>query len=265
MTQILTTPVAAGDFEGGAGLDSSNGKPTLAERLMALAEAATYLGAFAFADLPEDEEGWGALGYSAMPDEGFWAFDTTNNAPRFWDGSIWRGATGAVGTASVAHFYTIGPVAAKGTNNVHALIDTALTTDTVAGFTNPDVPRNLRVVKSASWDGGTVTVTGTDQFDDPQTETFPALGAGTEVGTKIFKTVTASSHSIALDGGNGYSIGTGDLIGVPADLDAADTTAMAWVGTTPEAVTVDATEDAVTFTTVPAATTFMLLVNVVTS
>jgi hypothetical protein len=179
-----------------------------------------------------------------------------------WQGAV-EYATGTLVTTSrdsQARLFSIGPVAAKGTNDVHALIDTALITETVAGFTNPDVPRNLRVVKAVSWDGGTVTVNGTNQFDEVIAEVFPALGNGTEVGTKIFKTVTGALHSIALDGGNGFSIGTGDLIGLPVRL--ADAVGLGFVATVAEAVTVDTTYHGFTATTVPAATTFQVLANV---
>lgn len=179
-----------------------------------------------------------------------------------WEGGMGY-ATGtllATSSAISARLFSVGPVAAKGTTDVHALIDTTAITDTTVGFTNPVVPRNLRVVKSASWDGGTVTVTGTNQFDEVIEEVFPSLVAATEVGTKIFKTVTASRHSIALDGGNGYSIGTGDLVGLPARV--ANTVGLGYVGTTIEAVTMDATVHGFTPTTVPAATTYVVLANV---
>jgi hypothetical protein len=180
----------------------------------------------------------------------------------------WVGAveypTGTLAVVSgriASRLFSVGPVAAKGTTDVHALIDTTAITATSTGFTNPDVPRNLRVTKAASWDGGTVTITGTNQFDEVISETFSALGAGLEVGTKIFKTVTSSLHSIALDGGNGYSIGTGDLVGLPVQV--VNTVGFLWVGTTAEAVTIDATVHAFTPTTLPSATTYKVLANVI--
>lgn len=178
-----------------------------------------------------------------------------------WSGAV-EYATGTLVTTSrdpQARLFSVGAVAAKGTTEVHALIDTAAITETTTGFTNPDVPRNLRVTKAASWDGGTVTINGTNQFDEIISETFPALVAGLEVGTKIFKTVTGSLHSIALDGGNGYSIGTGDLIGLPVRV--ADTVGLGFVAAVPEAITVDATVHGFTPTTLPAATTYLVLAN----
>lgn len=157
----------------------------------------------------------------------------------------------------------LGTPAAKGTTDVHALIDSALVTDTTTGFTNPDVPRNLRVTKAASWDGGTVTVTGTDQNDNEIEEVFPALTDGLEVGVKVFKTVTAARRSIALDGGLGYSIGTGDKIGLGANVNLVDTDGLAFADGVGIDGTFDATYDAVALPTAPdGSVRFNVLVNI---
>ena len=179
-----------------------------------------------------------------------------------WKGAV-EYATGTLVTTSrdsQARLFTVGPAAAKGTTDVHALIDSVSLTETVAGFTNPDVPRNLRVTKAVSWDGGTVTVNGTNQFDEVISEVFPSVADGLEVGTKIFKTVTGSLHSIALAGGNGYSIGTGDLVGLPVRL--ADTVGLGFVAAVAEAVTINTTFHGFTPATLPAATTYLVLANV---
>jgi len=161
--------------------------------------------------------------------------------------------------APYAKLISVGPVAAKGTTDVHALYDNT-TADFPGPFTNPDVPRNLRVTKSASWDGGTITVYGTDQFDNVISETFDNTVA-TSVGTKIFKTVNRAVKSIPTGvAGNGASIGTGDLIGLPVHL--ADEVGQLQVGVTPEAVTLDSVLNSFAPTTVPAATTYILLVNI---
>ncbi len=155
---------------------------------------------------------------------------------------------------------SVGPVAAKGTDDVHAIYDDT-DADLPGPFTDPDVPRNLRVVKAASWDGGTILVTGTDQFDAAQTELFPALTAGTEVGTKIFKTVTAAVKSVPAGvAGDGVSIGTGDLIGLNARL--RNEVGLAFVAGVPEEIVLDDGVDAFTPDTTPAATTYLVLANV---
>lgn len=149
-----------------------------------------------------------------------------------------------------AKIYKIVDAAAKSTTAVHALIDSTSTDLVTTDITNPDVPRNLRVVKASSWDGGTVTVFGTDFNDIPISEVFPVLTAGTEVGTKIFKTVTGMQHSIALDGGNGYSVGTGDLLGLPS-IPTSTVHYLHLKDATPEDATLDTTYGGFTPTTAP--------------
>jgi hypothetical protein len=176
------------------------------------------------------------------------------------------GATALSGTVTMGgdapvatRLLSVGAVAAKSTTVVHALYDD-VTAEFPGPFTNPDVPRNLRVTKSTDWDGGTITVVGTDQFDAAVSETFNDVVEVT-VGTKIFKTVTSATKSIPAGvAGNGASIGTGDKVGIPIHI--YDTVGRLCVGTTDEAVTLDATYDAFTPTTTPAATTYTLLVNV---
>jgi len=159
-----------------------------------------------------------------------------------------------------ARLFLFSAPAAKGTTEVRALHDVATTDAITAGITNPGVPRNLRVTKAASWDGGTITVVGTDQFDAAITEVFPALVAGLEVGTKIFKTVTSFARSIALAGGTGVSIGCGDLIGIPVRVDSAY--GMLSLAGVSEAVTVSTTVHSFTPTSLPdGVSNYILLVN----
>lgn len=164
-------------------------------------------------------------------------------------------------TFSVARVFVIANASAAGTNDVHALLDTTSVAIVTTGITNPTIPRSLVVVKAASWDGGTVTVHGTDQFDAVISEVFPALTDGTETGEKIFKTVTGVQHSIALDGGAGFSVGEGPKLGLPAipsDADAYFFTC----ALVAEAATLDTTYGGFTPTTVPdGAVDYMLICN----
>lgn len=103
--------------------------------------------------------------------------------------------------------------AAKSANSVAA----ALAANAAGPFVisaSPAAPRNLRVVFATSWDGGNVTVIGTDQFDQPVTESFTGASNVTVVGTKIFKTVTSASKSAVGATANTASIGTGDKLGL---------------------------------------------------
>ncbi len=158
-----------------------------------------------------------------------------------------------------ARLISVGPIAAKDNDIVHALFDGI--TAFPGPFTNPLSPRNLTVTFSASWDGGDVTVVGTDQFDEEVSETFEDVAATTVAGVKIFKTVTsATKETPAGVAGAGASIGTGDKIGLLVHID--DEVGQLQVALTPEAVVLDATYHAFTPDTLPSATTYILLANI---
>ena len=80
-------------------------------------------------------------------------------------------------------------------------------------------PRNVTATFGATWDGGDITVTGTDQFDMPQTETIADTQSQTILGVKLFKTVTAISKQSVGTGDhatNTVTVGTGDKLAVVA-------------------------------------------------
>ncbi len=260
-TTPLRYPLAADHFDGEAGISRDNGRPGLVDILNTLL-AGGFLGVYAeAADLPTTAAEWQAIGFvSGAPEAGAWAHVTANSAPSFWDGAAWRTSGGALAPSGEARLLSI-VAAAKSTNSVHAsFLGDDASNDFPGPFTNPVTPRNLRVVYAALYDGGDTTITGTDQFDDPVEETFTAVAGTTVVGTKIFKTVTAATKSAVGAAAVGASIGTGDLIGIPAEL--ADEVAFLWVGTTAEAVVVDDTLNTFAPTTTPAGTTYKLLVNI---
>lgn len=77
-----------------------------------------------------------------------------------------------------------------------------------------DYPRNVLVSITgvAGGAGGTVSVTGTDQFGGTQSESIgfaTAAAGGTAVGTKVFNTISAATATFALIGGTG--VGTASL------------------------------------------------------
>ena len=128
-------------------------------------------------------------------------------------------------------------------------------------FTNPAYPRNLSCVAAAGYDGGAVTITGTDPADAALEETITPTPGGTEYGVKLFKTVTSALKAAVGVDAAAVSIGTGDKLWVGADV--ASAFGMLAVAGTHEAVTVDATYDAFTPTSAPDGTKdFTLLVNV---
>lgn len=156
---------------------------------------------------------------------------------------------------------SVGPIAAKSATAVHASVAGNAAANLFPGpITNPASPRNVTAVAAASYDGGSLTIVGTDQFDRPQTEVIAAVAASTVLGTKIFKTITSITKAAVGADAAGVSVGTGDKIGVPYNI--ANNVGHAYVGTTIEAATIDSTVDGFTPTTVPNATTYVLVANV---
>jgi hypothetical protein len=152
--------------------------------------------------------------------------------------------------------------AAKGTTDVHAAVAGNAASNTFPGpFTNPAQPRNLRLTMATSYDGGDVVVAGTNQFDEPISETFATGSNVVRVGSKVFKTITGATKAAVGANAATVSIGTGDKIALPFRVGSTVGTLQAT--TTNEAVTVDAVEHAFTPTTAPnGAIVFTLLVAV---
>lgn len=144
----------------------------------------------------------------------------------------------------------LGVPATASTTAVHAGFAGNNASNTFPGpFTNPDVPRNVTVTFAASWDGGDVTVVGTNQFDEAVTEVIADAAGTTVAGTKIFKTVTSATKQSVGAAADAASIGHGTKMGIPARLGAA-TGNLLFVTGVSEAGTWDATYDAVTPTSV---------------
>jgi hypothetical protein len=151
--------------------------------------------------------------------------------------------------------------AAKSATAVHASVLATAANLFPGPITNPVTPRNLSAVAAATYDGGSITIVGTDQFDKAQTEVIAAVANSTVYGTKIFKTVTSITKAAIGVAAAGCSIGTGDKIGV--NFNVANSTGLMYVGGVLEAVTVDPVADAWTATSVPnGALSFVALLNV---
>jgi len=168
------------------------------------------------------------------------------------------------GSPSRPAMLSIGPVAAKSATSVHASMqgDAVGAQVVTTGITSPVTPRNLRCVFGATWDGGAVTVTGTNQANAAITEVFTGTNT-TIVGAKAFKTVTRIAYpagGTGTTGTNTLTVGTGDTIGIAFDV--VDAVGMLHVGTTIEPVTVDPTYNTFIPTTTPSTTTYLLLCNV---
>jgi len=151
--------------------------------------------------------------------------------------------------------------AAKSATAVHASVLATAANLFPGPITNPVTPRNLSAVAAATYDGGSLTVVGTDLFDKAQTEVIAAVANTTVYGTKIWKTVTSITKATIGVAAAGVSVGTGDKIGVA--LNVANSTGLMFVGGAVEAVTVDPATDAWTATSVPnGALSFVALLNV---
>lgn len=105
--------------------------------------------------------------------------------------------------------------AADSVDGVHAGVAASAANAFPGPITAPDVPRALQCVFGVGWDGGNVTVTGTDQFDAALTEAFtsPGAGGGTVTGSKAFKTVTAIAKATVGASGATCSVGRYHLFG----------------------------------------------------
>lgn len=154
---------------------------------------------------------------------------------------------------------------AKGANVVHATVfgDAVGPVSITTGLTNPTTARNLQLAMGATYDGGNVTVTGTNQFDQVATETFTAGTTVTRIGNVMFKTVTKVAYAgggVGTHGTNTLDVGTGDKIAIVSNVVAA--VGLLYTDGAVEAVTIDATNDSFLPTTVPNGThSYVLLVD----
>lgn len=109
----------------------------------------------------------------------------------------------------------VNPVAANSTG-IHA----AVAANAASAFPGPfgsieTWGRTLRYVFAAMWDGGDIVVTGLDQFGRPQSETITSAAGSTVDGLKVFREVTAISHTVVGATANTVSVGIGPALGVP--------------------------------------------------
>jgi hypothetical protein len=169
------------------------------------------------------------------------------------------GATGADGTGavtgnsdttSVARIVGFQAPAAAGVD-VHAAIASDNAAPVTTALTNPAIPRSLQVVFTALWDGGDVTVQGTDQFDNPITEVIADNPGATVQGVKVFKTVTSiNQQTVGAGGGLTATVQTGTKLGLDVAIDGAGI-GLAHVDGAADAATFDSTYEGVTFASAP--------------
>ncbi len=160
--------------------------------------------------------------------------------------------------STVAKMFHFENPAAKAADDVHVafrgdLVPVDPTAVDAVTITSPVIPRNLRVTMAADWDGGNVKVYGTDQFDAVISETFLTGQTVLRVGLKAFKTVTKitkASLGVSASADNNASVGSGDALGVTAQLASVYGTGHL-IGTGFDSPTLDVTYNTVTFATAP--------------
>jgi len=133
-------------------------------------------------------------------------------------GATGADGTGATGSASIrtAPYNSFTAPAAASANGVHAAYGDDQPVNFPGPISNPAIPRNVTLTTAgAGWTGGDVTVTGTDQFDAPVSETLtPNAGGGLTTGTKIFKTITAIAKALVGVAATTCSVGWGNKLGL---------------------------------------------------
>jgi len=115
----------------------------------------------------------------------------------------------------VARWIDLGTPATAAHDSVAASVDGHAVSNafTVA---SPDVPRNATATFGSGWNGGDVTITGTDINGSPQNETITNNPGSTVAGVKIFTTVTAAAKATqgSSVSNNTCTLGAGTKLGV---------------------------------------------------
>ena len=101
---------------------------------------------------------------------------------------------------------------------VHAVVREDAALAFPGTFTNPATPRSLSINFGAGWQGGDVTITGTDQFGRVQSEVIADNAGNTVEGVKIFRTVTAAAKELIAGTTDTCTLQTGLKIGIPVPL-----------------------------------------------
>jgi hypothetical protein len=92
------------------------------------------------------------------------------------------------------------------------------TSSWTAGITSPEHPKAVRVVFAASYDGGNITLVGTDQLGRAQTEVVTANPNNTVEGVNIWKTITSIAKGTIGANAATFTVQTGLKVGLPVPL-----------------------------------------------
>lgn len=99
---------------------------------------------------------------------------------------------------------------------VTAVAGTAANALTVAA--QPDLPRTLTATFAAGWDGGDITIVGTDMFGDALTETLTANPGGTTSSAKAFASVTSVTKGAVGVAADTVKVGITNEVGTMCDV-----------------------------------------------
>lgn len=169
---------------------------------------------------------------------------------------------GGGGPAAFSKIFAVATPAISDLVSVHAALAGTAANMFPGPISNPDKPRNLQVFMATGWDGGDITVTGTDQFDISTSEIFTTGSNVIRVGSKVFKTVTDISKTTVGASAATASVGIGDTFGVSGVF--VDTTSyMLTAGNAAEPAVLSMTYNSFTPTTLPdGVVSYLLIVNV---
>ncbi len=156
------------------------------------------------------------------------------------------------------------PVAASNTSCVSTGLASNSASATFATPANPDVPRNVSVTAGANWDGGNVTVTGTDINGGAQNETITPTPGSTVAGAKIFTTVTGATKATqgSQSTSNTATLGYGTKLGVIGGLAIGPASAIYTRATTVACGALDVTNQGVDCSATPPDGTHAMVVNI---
>ncbi len=180
----------------------------------------------------------------------YYAAQLTTSAPNFDIANLTVDiglAPGAVATG-VAQIFSVLPAVSA---TVHSAVAASAANLFPGPITQPDVPRGIYGTASLGYDGGIITVTGTDALERAITDTFtPGSGTGT---VKAFKTVTSLSKATVGTTGSVTVItdaASTTHYGVPFAISGSYGIAMQNTGVA-EPVTISTTNNTVQFGTAP--------------
>lgn len=112
----------------------------------------------------------------------------------------------------------LGQPAASATTGILASLASNSANNSFTISAQPDKPRNIAVAFAASWDGGNVVLTGTDQFGNAASETITANPGNTVVGNIAFKTLTSAVKTAVGATANAATGGPGSKLGIARNL-----------------------------------------------